>query len=60
MSAPSAPLTGPLLEAVTDAIVEPHQPCHDRVPVIATTMMLGGNLLARTPGRPTAERDVRS
>ena len=33
MSAPSTPLTGdPLLEAVTDATAEPHQPRCRRVP----------------------------
>jgi hypothetical protein len=59
MSAPSTPLTGRLLEAVTDAIVRPQQPCHQRVPLTATTMMLVGDLLACAPEGPAAERDVR-
>jgi hypothetical protein len=40
MSAPSTPLTGdPLLAAVIDATVEPHQPRCRRVPATATTGM---------------------
>ena len=54
MSAPSTPLTGdPLLEAVTDATVEPHQSRYRRVPAPATTGMRCGDLppRARTPRR---------
>jgi uncharacterized protein YbcI len=47
MSAISTPLTGdPLLDAVTDAMVELHQRYHHRAPVTAKTLMLGADLLA--------------
>jgi hypothetical protein len=50
MSAPSTPLTGdPLLAAVTDATVEPHQPRCRRVPATVTTGMRCGALPAARP-----------
>lgn len=53
MSAPSAPSTGRRLEAAIDAIVEPHQPCHHRLPA---TVMLGGDLLVgAAKARPRKE-----
>ncbi|MEO8690272.1 MAG: Na-translocating system protein MpsC family protein [Solirubrobacteraceae bacterium] len=47
MPAPNTVLSGDeMLAAVTDAMVELHQRYHQRVPVTAKTMMLGGDLLA--------------
>jgi uncharacterized protein YbcI len=46
MSAANAPLTGDaLLVAVTDAMVALHQRYHQRTPVTAKTLLLGGELL---------------
>jgi hypothetical protein len=59
MSAPSTPLTGDsLLDAVTDAIVEPHQSGYHPVPGTVVTMVLGGDLLACARGGRAADRDV--
>ena len=45
------PLSGePLLDAVTDALVELHLRYHGRAPVTAKTQLLGGDLLACTLG----------
>jgi uncharacterized protein YbcI len=47
LSAPNRPLTGgPLLTAVTDAMVAFHRRYHDNQPVTGKTVMLGDDLLA--------------
>ena len=47
MSARDVPLTGDaLLVAVTEAMVALHERHHDRAPVTAKTLLLGGDLIA--------------
>jgi uncharacterized protein YbcI len=51
MPAPEAPLTGAaLLAAVTEAMVALHERYHQREPVSAKTLLLGGDLLACVMG----------
>lgn len=51
MPAPTAPLSGDaLLLAVTDAMVALHERYHQRAPVTAKTLLLGGDLLACVMG----------
>jgi hypothetical protein len=60
MSGPSPPLTGvPLLEAVPDATVEPHQPSYRRVPATVTPRICCGSQHAAAPEHPAAEGDAR-